>query len=472
MLACRLRHRVIFSRQVRARPYRRSGANSGAFASWHERCNHVTHMKALAVACTVVFAWSLRPTLAWAAPSSPRDVKVCVRIEEKSWNREKPPAPGGEPAAATEKPESSPPIGATLPEEKPAPGPAATPPSVAVFAGAEAPEPVAATPPVPPPGPPASGAGRRGGDHADEGEADWFTVDPNLYLRRLIEYHVTHEPGFESVREGCKQTIDVELYPVRHGWTVFARYSGNAREEKIDVVRLDEFATFAERATAALLRDRSIGETLTRTTVLRADSEARVRQIETRPHLLLGMGSDVRVGVLPTAPNSTDPAKDQLRVETPVSFTIGARNKFRAWALDATARLGVGLVQLASRHNLGGGHTDYAVGLGFGLGFLSYADPDAVNTLYYGGGGSFEVSRYQTLGARDKDGNLPLPSGLWGGGLDVDAILGYEFMRTSTLHFFVQGTLSAPAYVFESENEQSRIHAYVPSMNAQIGLLF
>jgi hypothetical protein len=187
--------------------------------------------------------------------------------------------------------------------------------------------------------------------------------------------------------------------------------------------------------------------------------------------MLLAMGSDTRVGLLPTAPNSTDPAVDRVRAETPLSFSIGARNKFRSWALDATGRLNVNLVQLASPRNAGGGHADYSVGLGFGLGFLAYADPDAVNTLYYGGGGSFEVMRYQTLGARQPNGDLPAPGGLWGGGLNVDAILGYEFMRTSALHFFVQGTLSAPAYVFESENDQTRVHSYIPSLNVQVGIL-
>lgn len=422
-------------------------------------------------------------------------MKVCVRIEEKSWTREgsRPklesggkeeatraaPAAGTPPATAAapaqpQTPDASAPADGTAsgaPKKKKLPPPPVTAarfgeadvPALAVElpeerSPASAPAPVLAPAPVSP-------------ETAPAREVDPFTIDPKLYLKRLIEYRVTHEPGFESVDEGCTQTVTVELYPLKAGWTVFARYSGNAREEKVDDVELDELDTFAERVTTALLRDRTIGETLTRTTVLRADSEAEVRRIQTRPHMLLAMGSDTRVGLLPTAPNSTDPAVDRVRAETPLSFSIGARNKFRSWALDATGRLNVNLVQLASPRNAGGGHADYSVGLGFGLGFLAYADPDAVNTLYYGGGGSFEVMRYQTLGARAQNGDLPTPGGLWGGGLNVDAILGYEFMRTSALHFFVQGTLSAPAYVFESENDQTRIHSYIPSLNVQVGIL-
>ena len=125
----------------------------------------------------------------------------------------------------------------------------------------------------------------------------------------------------------------------------------------------------------------------------------------------------------------------------------------------------------AERLSAGGGHVDYSVGIGAGLDFLVYADPDAVNTLYYGGGGSFELSRYQSQGAHDKSGDQPSPSGLWGGGLDVDLVLGYEFARTSTLHFFVQGTAALPAYAFDAENSQSAIHSYVPSLAIKLGLL-
>jgi hypothetical protein len=201
----------------------------------------------------------------------------------------------------------------------------------------------------------------------------------------------------------------------------------------------------------------------------------RTRQVKTRTHFLLSMGSTARVGLLPTSPTDGGPAEDSLRAETPLSFSIGARNKFRAWALDARARLDVGLSERASYVETEGGHADFSVGLGLGLGFLSYVNPDAVNTLYYGGGASFDVSRYQILPPWKEDTsveNRATPDGLWGGGLNVDAVLGYEFMRTSTLHFFVQGLASIPAYVFEAESDLGRIHSYIPSVSAQVGLLF
>ncbi|HVW23882.1 MAG TPA: hypothetical protein VHC69_00835 [Polyangiaceae bacterium] len=405
----------------------------------------------------------------FASPKT-SDTKVCVRIEEKTWARDgtapresiPPPPPtdaapkaqanavrdgalafGGVPAATDGSPDAAPPQGAppAVPaseETQENPAPARAPAETRI---------------------------------ADSASADYTAIDPILYLKRLVEYHVTHEPGFESVESGCAETLVVELYSVRHGWTAFARYSGNNREEKVDVVRIDELGIFAERVTTALLRDESISQTLTRTTVLRADSDEQIRQVKVRTHFLLAMGSGLRVGELPTAPNATDPAVPQLRVETPLGFEIGVRNKFRGWALDATGRLDVGVGERAARLSEGGGHVDYSVGLGAGLDFLAYADPEAVNTLYYGGGGSFELSRYQSQGARDKNGVQPEPSGLWGGGLDLDLVLGYEFARTSTLHFFVQSAIALPAYAFDSQNSQSVIHAYIPSASFKLGLL-
>jgi hypothetical protein len=435
------------------------------------------------VASLIIGVCGFHATAGAATP--PRDVKVCVRIDEKSWNQD-----GTRPAPSPKAAETPP----NKPDAKEPPSPASaevkgaeaqTPPAPRGAPGAVVPTESFPAPEnsVPIPSSPAQDSSgtdtpSRGAtssspsdDAVAEDEADFFVVNPVFYLKRLVEYHVTHEPGFESVATGCSQTITVELYPVKHGWTVFARYSGNGREEKVDVVRLDELGTFAERVTTALLRDVSISQTLTRTTVLRSDSETRVRRIQTRPHFLLAMGSTARFGMLPTAPNDTDPAVETFRLETPLAFAVGARNKFRAWALDAKLKLDIGLVERAARHSAGGGHVDYSGGAGLGLGFLAYADPDAVNTLYFGLGGSFEIDRYQSQGARDRSGSQPAPDGLWGGGLNVDLIGGFEFMRTSALHFFVQLDLSVPAYLFQSENDQSQIRSYIPSAGALVGLL-
>jgi hypothetical protein len=61
---------------------------------------------------------------------------------------------------------------------------------------------------------------------------------------------------------------------------------------------------------------------------------------------------------------------------------------------------------------------------------------------------------------------------LWTGGLDVDLLIGYEFMRASAVHFFAQLDVNLPAYVLDTENSAGRINTYLPGAIAQIGILF
>ena len=427
-----------------------------------------------------------------------RVVRVCVEIQMKSWEREaETPDSAVKPAAA--KPRA--------PAAAPAPKPAEELPASPAEAPSEA------QPPAPPAPKPEGLLRRKPGDRVlawrgpwlaspyanepfgandleravapaattpplasttvtEEGEGDTFMVRPDMYLRRLVEHYVTHDPGFEAVGSGCSQTLTVELYPIHVGWTVFARYSGHAREEKVDQVQLDEFDPLAERLAGSLLHDRSLSETLTRTTVLRADSETRKRRIRGSTHFQLGLGTAIRYGRLPTAPNTTDPAESRWRLEAPLTVTLGSRNKFRVWALDVFARANLGTSQRAGRRNLGGGHVDYQAGGMLGLHFLRYQDPTGVNSLYYGGGAAFELSRYNLIKPAGANGVQASPDGLWGGGLDLDVLLGYEFMRATSLHFFVEADASLPTYVFHAESDTGQIRSYLPTGLVQVGVLY
>ena len=90
---------------------------------------------------------------------------------------------------------------------------------------------------------------------------------PAGYLQRLVEHFVTHEPGYIAVRDQCEETVQVEMYPLETGWTVFARYSGTGREERVDQLLPDELSQFAERAVLALLNNQPISATINRDTV-------------------------------------------------------------------------------------------------------------------------------------------------------------------------------------------------------------
>lgn len=283
------------------------------------------------------------------------------------------------------------------------------------------------------------------------------------YLKRLFEHYVTHADGYRAVDEGCAEHLTVELYPLDTGWTVFARYSGHSREEKIDRVTISELDALAQRLTTALLDDVSVQETLTRTTVLHADSEGELRRIRGGKQFLLGLGAVMLFGAqVPTSVNGagTEVLDDRFRLMVPLQAVVGMRSFYRAWALDAFIGVRVGTSRRSSS-TAADGHIDYTAGFTAGLHFLRYLKPDAVSSFYLGGGASFAVDRYRATGA----------GGLWGGGMHLDLVAGHEFMRASSLHFFVELTASVPAYRFDTERRGARLESYIPAAVLQIGLL-
>ena len=400
---------------------------------------------------------------------------VCVSVEEKSFVRPSSPSPGA-PARASQPQKPSGPAG-----REPAAGGGSSEPPDTIGRSEEPVDPTDAT-----------AEGTAGADDTTENqpwrklfsssepadedqgepepERDPHQLDPRLTLRRLIEYEVTHEVGFEAVQQGCQQRIVVELYELKQGWTVFGRYSGHAREEKVEMVEFDEFDALAQRLTWALLRDRPIEKTITRTNVLHADSDGKLTTIGVQGHALFALGTSLRGAVLPTADDPDEPAREQLRLLTPVSAQLGYRGKFRAWGIDAFARLNIGTRESSVQDNPLGGHTDYDGGASLGLHSLYYLTPEGMTSFYFGGGASFEVSLFSVIRAQEESGDDRAP--LFGGGLDLDAIVGYEFMRASSVHFMAQLELHAPAYVLNAENEAGAIYTYMPGAVALIGAAF
>lgn len=294
---------------------------------------------------------------------------------------------------------------------------------------------------------------------------------PDLYLRRLVEFHVTHRRGFEAVASGCAERLTVQFYPLAEGWTVFARYSGHAREEKVDRVLLDEFDALAQRLASALLADVSVQETLTRRTVLRADSDGELRQIATGRQFLFAFGTQMMGGMIPTAPNRSDPARNEFRVLAPVTTHMGMRGVLRAWGIDAYLGIQFGTSRRAASRGEGGGHVDYSFGTSAVLHFFRYLDAPAVSSLYLGGGASFQVNRFRVISGLEGTHQAD-PEGLWGGGMNLDLVMGYEVLRASALHFFVELDAYLPTYAIDAENDAGGIrNHYLPSLVLQIGLL-
>ncbi len=287
----------------------------------------------------------------------------------------------------------------------------------------------------------------------------------------MLEYEVTHEPGFVGVDDRCEQRLNVELYQLDSGWTVFGRYSGTEREEKIDHAELDEFAELAQRMVFALLRNRSITHTITRENVLRADSEMNLRTINGTGHLVFGMGTATRVARLATAQGPTAEVQPEWRLLTPVSIQIGYRRKLRAWGLDAFGRLNLGTENTGVRNNDLGGHVDYSKSFLLGLNFLHYTDAPGINSFYFGGGAAFEIAQFDVI--RPLAMRFPnTRDALVGGGLNIDLLVGYEFLRASSVHFFGQLELDIPTYFVKTENDSGSIDTSMPGLMAEIGVIF
>lgn len=420
-----------------------------------------------------VWSLSILSVLAWSSLALAEPVRVCVSVEPKEWasaSAQKTPAVAT-PALLSEKsaPQTLPSSALVVPpsvvtDEAVS---AATAPvshgSVAAEVVAKGQAPVVVGTLVPslrraepmrvPPAPVPSG------------------IDPELYLQRLLAYQVTHHPRYEAVEKDCKQRLVVELYALDRGFTVFARFSEHAREEKVDHVQTDEFGALADRLVRALLDDVSVQETLDRENVLRIDSEERIRRVRSQRHFSLAMGTALRMGKLPTG-RGNDKAETQRRVMSPLALTIGARNKFRGFALDPFARLELGTQEyVPGSDQAPGGHVDFAGSGAFGLHFIHYLSPRGIGSPYFGGGSQFELARYSVTepGKRGRAGEHDY---FLSGGFNADLLVGYEFMRASSLHFFVQLEGSLPAYAVDSKTRSGGVNsAYVPSVVAQAGLL-
>jgi hypothetical protein len=375
----------------------------------------------LGLASLAILIWSNAATAA---------TRVCVGVEQKSWYR--------------------PPPHLTVP---------------AAIDGDGRPRPAAAPPPPAPDLPPSAN-----GDSTAHAHAAAHEIDPTLYLKRMLEYEVTHESGFLAVADGCQQRLIVELYQLESGWTVFGHYG--EREEKVDRAELDEFVELAQRLAFALLRGRSVGQTITRENVLRSDSERDLRTVEGTGHFIFGMGTEVRLAQLPTAQGQSLPAAAELRLLTPVSVQAGYRRKLHAWGFDAFGRVDLGTEQTGIHDNDLGGHVDYSFSLSAGLHFLRYLDAPGINSFYFGGGAAFELAFFDAirpLAARTATADRDV---LVGGGLNVDLLVGYEFLRASSIHFFGQLELDVPTYLLKTENDSGSIDTYMPGAVAQIGIIF
>lgn len=317
---------------------------------------------------------------------------------------------------------------------------------------------------------------RDAADKLGAGEGLPLGQRPLAYMKRLIEHFVSHEKGFTAVQSGCEHTIHVELYPLVSGWTVFARYTGTGREERVDRLLPNELSQFAERAVTSLLYGRPISATINRENVLLSDSKEYAQRVRGTSHFIMGVGTQLRAGRFGTAiGNSEDPRKGEAveayRFFSPVSAFLGYRGRFESWGLETTVMGGMGTSKTSSTKNPGGGHVDFTADAGMQLHFLHYFDPRGLTSFYLGAGSTFELLLFQVIkpaGQRQDGTRSYLP----GGGVDVDLVMGWEFMRASTAQFFLQTEAQLPAYLLSNENDAGGLHTWFPAMAFKLAVMF
>lgn len=303
--------------------------------------------------------------------------------------------------------------------------------------------------------------------------ANTYRLTPQAYLTRMLEHYITHEQNFVAVKSGCRHRMVVELYPLRMGWTAFARYSGNQQEEKIDQVFYSELPRVAKRFALALLHNKSVDQTIDRLSVLKADSVTNIETIKGTDHFVAAVGSGFRFPVtgLPSARKGAPGAevKSSFRLLTPVNLQLGYRGSFTSWCIDTYARLGIGVSKKSQKSNELGGHVNHDIDFGLGLSMLWYAQPKGINSFYGGAGASFDMSWYSVVEPADYSGSN---KSLFGGGLTLNGIIGYEFLRTSSVRPFTQLEFHVPAFLVSTENEVGSIDSWIPGVTVMAGAMF
>jgi hypothetical protein len=422
-------------------------------------------LKRSLVAIAALLALSLTAGAARAA-----DVKVCVEVVERieelggKGEAEKPvePAPTTAPEPAVE---------ATAPAPAPT-GEAVLPPA----------PPTAGFPLAPQPKPRAPAEPLFTAKPA-RGPIPLWTSDTKLpigqtsvvYMKRLFEHFVTHQPGYIAVDEKCDQRIMVELYPLREGWTAFARYSGTGREERVDQLFPSELSQYAERAVLALFEDVPISDTINRENVLRSDSQKSAQRVKGTNHFVLVLGTQLRGGMVDTAIEegaNVGQVESKFRVFSPLKAGLGYRGRFENWGLEAMAHVGIGTQSTSVDDNPAGGHIDLGGDAGMAVHFLHYFDPRGLSSLYLGAGATFELLWFRVIKDENNRPNDDTRSTLVTGGLDIDGVIGWEFMRASAVQFYLQAEINAPTYVAQTEDTSGSLHTWFPGVSLKLGVVF
>jgi hypothetical protein len=139
--------------------------------------------------------------------------------------------------------------------------------------------------------------------------------------------------------------------------------------------------------------------------------------------------------------------------------------------MEAVTYFGINAGKTSIAKNPAGGHADFGGLWGAGLHFLLYTNPRGITSFYLGGGSSFSLLWFSVIRAADQRLSEDR-STLFSGGLDIDLVCGYEFMRATSVQFVLQAALHLPAYAVDTEDEHGSLGSWFPGASVKLGVMF
>lgn len=285
-------------------------------------------------------------------------------------------------------------------------------------------------------------------------------ADVISFFQRYMKYTISHEEGFIATDVQCDEVLSVELYPIAEGWSVFARYTGTSTEESIDKLRYDEVKSYSERVVQSLLYKKDFSSTINRYNVLSSDSHKKLRKIKGESQAFFAMGMSPRLAKI-----GKDSESRNWVASNPFIARMGNKYSYDRWSVQVHGHLGINLNKNSILAANKQGEVKFAGEGGLGVQFLYTPAAKKLTGIYYGAGGTMKVQSFTAFGEYHDQS-------LYGGGLDVDLVTGYEFFRASGREVFVQLEANLPTYVIQARKGNGYVDSWTPASTLIVGLNF
>lgn len=280
------------------------------------------------------------------------------------------------------------------------------------------------------------------------------------FFKRYMEYTISHETGYISVKQNCDEVLTIELYAIPEGWSVFARYTGTAQEESVDKLKLDEIQSFSERIVQALFYKKEFQNTIDRYNVISSDSHKQLKKMKGERQAFFAVGVSPRV-----LKAGKDYNNRSIQFSNPFVVRLGSKYSYAHWTMQLHGHAGFNPNKSSLLATNTEGEARFAGEGGLGVQFLYTPQIKSLTGSYLGTGGTMKLQSYTVYGQTQDQS-------LFGGGLDLDLISGWEFFRGTQREAFIQLELNLPTYLVQSRKANGFIDSWAPSMTALLGMNF